>query len=58
MESTLKVKKSKVKKELGFNEWAQKYNVSSLWFADTPEKKAFIERIQLAKYAQMMGMVK
>jgi len=58
MESTLKVKKSKVKKELSFNQWAKQYNVSSLWFADTPEKKSFVERIELAKYAQMMGMTK
>lgn len=58
MESTLKVKESKEKKELSFNQWARQYNVSSLWFADTPEKKNFIERIQYAKYAQMMGMTK
>jgi hypothetical protein len=26
-----------------------------MWFADTPEKRNLIERIQLAKYAESMG---
>ena len=48
-QSTINVSK------LEFNHWAKKYRVSSLWFADTPEKRNLIERIQLAKYAESMG---
>jgi hypothetical protein len=48
-QSTINVSK------LEFNHWAKKYRVSSMWFADTPEKRNLIERIQLAKYAESMG---
>ena len=48
-QSTINVSK------LEFNHWAKKYRVSSMWFADTPEKRSLIERIQLAKYAESMG---
>jgi len=48
-QSTINVSK------LEFNHWAKKYKVSSMWFADTPEKRSLIERIQLAKYAESMG---
>jgi len=51
-QSTINVSK------LEFNHWAKKYRVSSMWFADTPEKRNLIERIQLAKYAESMGYVR
>lgn len=38
-----------------FNEWAQKMNVSSMWFEDTPEKRNMMERIRNAKFAEAMG---
>jgi hypothetical protein len=56
METQVKAKSTTNVTKLQFNHWAKKYKVSSLWFADTPEKRNLIERIQLAKYAQAMGM--
>jgi hypothetical protein len=56
METQVKAKTTTGTTTMQFNHWAKKYKVSSLWFADTPEKRNLIERIQLAKYAQAMGM--
>ena len=55
METKLKTKSTTGTTTIQFNHWAKKYRVSSLWFADTPEKRNLIERIQLAKYAESMG---
>jgi len=55
MKTQLKTKSTTGRSTLQFNHWAKKYRVSSMWFADTPEKRSLIERIQLAKYAESMG---
>lgn len=55
MEAQVKTKSTTGTTTMQFNHWAKKYRVSSLWFADTPEKRNLIERIQLAKYAESMG---
>jgi hypothetical protein len=52
METQVKTKSTTNVTKLQFNHWAKKYKVSSMWFADTPEKRNLIERIQLAKYAK------
>lgn len=41
-------------KRLGFNEWAIKFNVSSMWDENTPEKKALMERIRNARFQKEM----
>ena len=55
MKTQLKTKSTTGVTTMQFNHWAKKYRVSSMWFADTPEKRSLIERIQLAKYAESMG---
>jgi hypothetical protein len=55
MKTQLKTQSTINVSKLEFNHWAKKYRVSSMWFADTPEKRNLIERIQLAKYAESMG---
>lgn len=55
METQVKTKSTTGTSRMQFNHWAKKYRVSSMWFADTPEKRSLIERIQLAKYAESMG---
>jgi len=55
METQVNTKSTTGTSTMQFNHWAKKYRVSSMWFADTPEKRSLIERIQLAKYAESMG---
>lgn len=40
-----------------YNNWCKKFKVSSMWATDTPEKRFFMERLQLARYAKEMGMI-
>jgi hypothetical protein len=43
-------------RELSYNEWAQMYRVSTKWDTDTPERKRFMERLELALEAERMGL--
>jgi hypothetical protein len=45
-------------REISFNEWAQTFQVSTKWDTETPERKQFMEKLELALEAERMGVKK
>jgi hypothetical protein len=45
-------------REISYNEWTQRFQVSSKWDTDTPERRQFMERLDLALEAERMGITK
>jgi hypothetical protein len=45
-------------REISFNEWAQRFQVSTKWDTETVERKQFMEKLELALEAEKMGLTK
>lgn len=43
-------------REITFNEWAEKYQVSSRYIVDTKEKRELHQRIENAKFLHSLGL--
>lgn len=45
-------------REISFNEWAQRFGVSTKWDTESVERKRFMEKLELALEAERLGLTK
>lgn len=45
-------------REISFNEWAQRFGVSTKWDTESVERKQFMERLEIALEAERLGLTK
>lgn len=52
MEKQLRVRRSDFTTPLTFNEWCEKYGISTKWDNTVPANRDMVEKIELAKFIQ------